>query len=68
IQHDNARPHTAAFLRAFPEDTDTKPCPAASPDQSLVENVWDSIGRSINLLTLHPYHTQSTGTVCEYWN
>ncbi len=47
FQQDNARPHTANITRMALQEVDVLPWPARSPDLSLIEHVWDMIGRRL---------------------
>ncbi|GFU14162.1 transposable element Tcb2 transposase [Trichonephila clavipes] len=45
FQQDNARPHTARVSLDFLRIVTTLSCPARSPDLSLIEHIWDHLGR-----------------------
>jgi transposase len=49
FQQDNARPHTAKITMTYLSDRAVLllPWPARSPDLSLIEHVWDIIGRKL---------------------
>lgn len=47
FQQDNARPHTARVSRECLRNIATLPWPARSPDLSLIEHVWDHLGRQL---------------------
>ncbi|GFV12042.1 transposable element Tcb1 transposase [Trichonephila clavipes] len=46
FQQDNARPHTARDLDCLRTVT-TFPWPARFPDLSLIEHIWDHLGRRV---------------------
>ncbi|GBM55136.1 hypothetical protein AVEN_207022-1 [Araneus ventricosus] len=52
FQQDNARPHTAVVTQHALQSVDMLPWPARSPDLSLIEHVWNIIGRQ---LQRHPH-------------
>ncbi|GFW26493.1 transposable element Tcb1 transposase [Trichonephila clavipes] len=45
FQQDNARSHTARVLQDCLRTVTTLPWPARSPDLSLIEHIWDHLGR-----------------------
>ncbi|UYV73494.1 hypothetical protein LAZ67_10003725 [Cordylochernes scorpioides] len=49
-QQDNARPHTARISQQALQDIQMLPWPPYSPDLSLIERVWDIIGRRLHAL------------------
>ncbi|UYV73935.1 hypothetical protein LAZ67_11001507 [Cordylochernes scorpioides] len=49
-QQDNARPHTARISQQALQDVQMLPWPPYSPDLSLIEHVWDIIGRRLHAL------------------
>lgn len=48
FQQDNARPHTALISREALREVETLEWAARSADLSLIEHVWDMMGRRIN--------------------
>ncbi|GFX08627.1 uncharacterized protein TNCV_4171261 [Trichonephila clavipes] len=46
-QQDNARPHTARLSQQCLQGYDVLPWPARSPDLSLIDHVWDALGRQL---------------------
>ena len=49
LQHDNARPHTAALVRDYlnNENVQVLPWPACSPDMNPIEHLWDHLDRQL---------------------
>ncbi|GFV96051.1 hypothetical protein TNCV_1870131 [Trichonephila clavipes] len=49
LRQDNACPHVAKTVRDFcsPQQMQVLPWPAYSPDMSLIEHVWDLVGRRL---------------------
>ena len=49
LMHDNARPHVAAFTRAFlaQQNVPVLPWPACSPDMNPIEHIWDLLGKNV---------------------
>jgi transposase len=72
FQQDNARPHTAKITQKYLSDNfmPLLPWPARSPDLSLIEHIWDVIGRKLRT----EYHQPPTSLqalevrVVEQWN
>jgi hypothetical protein len=56
LQLDNARPQTANIGRTYLQQAQLQmlPWPAPSPDLSLIEHLWDMIGRRLRLLPRAP--------------
>ncbi|GFW90235.1 transposable element Tcb2 transposase [Trichonephila clavipes] len=54
FKQDNARQHVAGIVRTFLDTKNVRllPCPARSPDLSLIENVWSMVAER-----LARYHT-----------
>ncbi|GFU67393.1 transposable element Tc1 transposase [Trichonephila clavipes] len=50
FSEDKARPHAARVAMNCLVAFQTLPCPARSPDLSSIEQVWEMIGRRVNLL------------------
>ena len=57
FQQDNARPHTARVTMEYLHNSnvDMVPWPSRSSDLSLIEHIWDMIGRTLNDLQPSPH-------------
>ncbi|GFW70607.1 uncharacterized protein TNCV_1624391 [Trichonephila clavipes] len=47
LQQDNARPHTSVVMQRALQSIEMLSWPARAPDLSLIEHVWDIIGRQL---------------------
>jgi hypothetical protein len=72
FQQDNARPHVARVTLEYlsQQSVPLLPWPARSPDLSLIEHIWDFIGRKLQTDYLQPPSSlpQLACRVQEQWN